>query len=245
MIAADAVDPARFSNLPGRLEARRETRLPEGSRIVCYAGHLYGWKGVRTLALASRHLPEGYLVCVVGGTEEDLVGFRRFLKVEKLDRVLAAGHVPPDRVPAYLAAADVLALPNSAGSETSARFTSPMKLFEYMAAGRPIVASRLPSLQEVLRDGENALLVEPDDPVALARGLAAVAEDGEMARRLAETARAEVQGRTWDSRAKAILSFMNTVGSSRALSHHRDTESTEGGSEEARERGSKSAEEAL
>ena len=227
MVAADAVDLARFSNLPSRSEARRETGLPQAARVICYAGHLYGWKGVRTLALASRHLPEGYLICIVGGTEEDLTGFRRFLQEERLDRVLATGHVTPDRVPAYLAAADVLALPNSARSETSARFTSPMKLFEYMAAGRPIVASRLPSLQEVLRDGENAVLVEPDDPIALAKGLVAVAEDEEMAGRLARTAQAEVQGRTWDARAGEILFFLDRLSQHDGTMHHRDTEGTE------------------
>ena len=71
--------------------------------------------------------------------------------------------------PARIADADVLVLPNTA-TEVSARYTSPLKLFEYLAAGRPIVASRLPALAEVLEDDVNALLVAPGDPAALADG---------------------------------------------------------------------------
>jgi glycosyltransferase involved in cell wall biosynthesis len=213
LVSPDAVDFERFSSLPEKAEARNALAIPPNAPVVCYTGHLYSWKGAHTLARASRHLPNEYLVYVVGGTEEDVNSFRRFLRDEGLDKVKSIGHVPPDRVPAYLAAADVLALPNSGRSETSARFTSPMKLFEYMAAGRPIVASRLPSLQEVLRDGENALLVPSDDPKALAAGIVTLARDAQLAHRLSETARQNVRSRTWDARAEAILD---------ALSNHRE-----------------------
>ena len=70
-----------------------------------------------------------------------------------------------------LADADVLVLPNPA-SAISNRFTSPLKLFDYMASGRPIVASNLPAIREILRDTENAVLVEPGNPDALAAGSA-------------------------------------------------------------------------
>ena len=208
LVAADAVDLERFAALPEKNEARRLLRMAAEARVVVYTGHLYEWKGAHTLALASRFLPPGFLVYVVGGTAEDLAAFRRFLQAEGLDRVRPVGHVPPDQIPAYLAAADVLVLPNSARSEISARFTSPMKLFEYMAAGRPIVASRLPSIQEVLRNGENAVLVEPDDPERLAEGITALADDEVLAARLAAAAHVEAQSNSWDARAGAILTFM-------------------------------------
>ncbi|MGE5619855.1 MAG: glycosyltransferase family 4 protein [Sphingomonadaceae bacterium] len=205
LVAPDAVDLDRFRSMPEKSEARRQLGIPEEARVACYTGHLYPWKGAHTLAMASRLMPEGYLVYLVGGTEEDCRGFRRFLADHGLGRVRLVGHVTPDRVIGYLAAADVLVLPNSATDVRSSRYTSPMKLFEYMAARRPIVASRLPSLQEVLRDGENALLVEPDDPQALAEGIATMSCDAALARQLAARAWLEAQGRSWAGRAKAIL----------------------------------------
>ncbi|MHB8991587.1 MAG: glycosyltransferase, partial [Chloroflexota bacterium] len=171
LVAPDAVDLDRFSSMPEKADARRRLDIPQEAKVVCYTGHLYPWKGAHTLAVASRLMPKDYLVYLVGGTEEDRSDFQRFVADEGLDRVRLVGHVSPDRVVSYLAAADVLVLPNSGADVKSSRYTSPMKLFEYMAARRPIVASRLPSLQEVLRDGENALLVEPDDPESLAKGI--------------------------------------------------------------------------
>jgi glycosyltransferase involved in cell wall biosynthesis len=87
-------------------------------------------------------------------------------------------------------------------------YTSPLKLFEYMAAGVPVVASDLPALREVLRDGENAVLVAPDDPGALAQGIRRVLEDKPLADRLAAQARRDAQAHTWTARAQAILEFI-------------------------------------
>jgi glycosyltransferase involved in cell wall biosynthesis len=175
---------------------------------VAYTGHLYAWKGAHTLARAAGLLPPDVRVCIVGGTPADVEAFRRFLAQNELQRVRLVGYVPPGEVPLWLAAADVLALPNSAGEAISARYTSPLKLFEYMAAGRGIVASDLPSLREVLEDGANARLVAPDSPADLARGLLELLDDPALAERLGARAQADVAGRTWDSRARAVLDFI-------------------------------------
>ncbi len=137
-----------------------------------YAGHLYPWKGVDTLlqalALAPRargahrRRPPGW-----SRTCERLQALAATLGLES--RVTFTGLVAARRRRRHLARADVLVLPNSA-TALSARYTSPLKLFEYLAAGRPIVASDLPALREVLRDGANAWLVPPDDAAALAGG---------------------------------------------------------------------------
>jgi glycosyltransferase involved in cell wall biosynthesis len=177
--------------------------------VVVYAGQLYPWKGAHTLAHAARQLLDGTLVCVVGGTPADLDEFRALVVREGLSRVHVAGYVPPGDVPLWLAAADVLALPNSGREVISARYTSPLKLYEYMAAERPIVASDLPSLREVLRHGHNAYLVAPDDPVALAAGLLAVLGNPHLAARLAEQARRDVEGHTWAARARGVVDFVH------------------------------------
>ncbi|HZJ69725.1 MAG TPA: glycosyltransferase, partial [Planctomycetota bacterium] len=98
--------------------------------------------------------------------------------------------------------------PNSARSEISVRHTSPLKLFEAMSTGRPIVASDLPSLREVLRDGENAVLVPPDDPGALAAGLSRVFSDDHLRRRLSGQAKREVEPYDWHARGRAVAHFL-------------------------------------
>jgi glycosyltransferase involved in cell wall biosynthesis len=102
-----------------------------------------------------------------------------------------------------LADMDVLVLPNTA-THISARYTSPLKLFEYMAAGRPIVASDLPALREVLTDGENALLVEPGNAAQLADAIGRLLHDPELAQRLAAAAWRDVQAYSWDRRAERL-----------------------------------------
>ena len=211
VVAPDAVDLSRFAGAPSRVEARERLGLAIERRYAVYTGHLYRWKGAHTLALTARHLAQDVEVLIVGGTPADLNAFRRFVEDERLQRVRVVGHVPPADVPAWLAAADALILPNSASEAISSRYTSPLKLFEYMAAERPIVASDLPSLREVLRHGENGWLVPPDSPVALADGITAVLADAALGQRLAQRARQDVEGRTWIARAQHIARFVERV----------------------------------
>jgi glycosyltransferase involved in cell wall biosynthesis len=90
-------------------------------------------------------------------------------------------------------------------------FTSPLKLFDYMAAGVPIVASDLPALREVLRHEENALLARPGDPDAFAAAVRRLLADPVLAARLGRQARADVDGYSWDARAHALLDFFGGV----------------------------------
>jgi glycosyltransferase involved in cell wall biosynthesis len=172
---------------------------------VTYAGHLYPWKGVDVLIEALTHLGDAR-VRIVGGHpgDEDLGRLRQLAVSLGVDaRVEFTGLVPPFEVRRWLEAADVLVLPNHA-TEVSARYTSPLKLFEYLGAGRPIVASRLAALSEVLRDGETAILVEPDNPGALATAVARVSSDRALAVRLARRAFDAATDFTWARRAERL-----------------------------------------
>jgi glycosyltransferase involved in cell wall biosynthesis len=103
-----------------------------------------------------------------------------------------------------MAAADVLLLPNTARHASSARYTSPLKLFAYMTSGKPIVASDLPSLRDILNE-QNAVLVAADDAQALAEGVVRALSIGS---RLAEQARHDVEPFTWDNRATRVISTL-------------------------------------
>ena len=123
------------------------------------------------------------------------------------ERVQLRGHVPYDRVPEVLSQATVTLLPLP--DEPVARlFTSPLKLFDYMAAGVPIVASDLPALREVLQHEENALLATPGDSDAFAAAVRRLIADPALARRLGQQAREDVKGYSWDARAEALLDFL-------------------------------------
>jgi glycosyltransferase involved in cell wall biosynthesis len=180
--------------------------------LVVYAGHLYPWKGVDTFVRAMALLA-GARALVVGGhpAEADLARLQRLSSALGLEgRVTFTGPVAPADVAGRLTVADVLVLPNS-GATISARYTSPLKLFEYLAAGRPIVASALPALEEVLRDGGNALLVPPDDPAALAAAIVRVASDERLACRIARAAFDEALFYTWDARAARLEALFADV----------------------------------
>ncbi len=207
LTAPDGVDLTRYANLPEPAAARARLGLPAARPLVCYTGQLYRWKGAHTLIAAMAELPEA-LLCLVGGAPGELAEARALVDDLGLANVTFAGHVAPDRVLLYQTAADVLVLPNTAQAAISREHTSPLKLFEYMAAGRPIVASDLPSLREVLRHGENGWLAPPDDATALAAGIRHVLHQPALAARLAAQARQDVQGYTWEQRAAAILAFV-------------------------------------
>ena len=124
----------RYADLPERGEARRALGLPESATVVAYAGGLLPWKGVDLLVDAARRLPE-LLFVVAGGMDADVARLRE--RGGDLPNVRIAGFQPPERVPLLLAAADLGVVPNRSQPAISARYTSPLKVFEAMAAGLP------------------------------------------------------------------------------------------------------------
>jgi len=180
---------------------------------VFYVGQLYPWKGAGLVVDVAGLVPDARFV-VVGGTpagpdgDPDVAALaRRIRDAGASERVELRGYVPYAEVPAQLREAAVALLPLP--DEPVARyFTSPLKLFDYMAAGVPIVASDLPAIREVLRHGENALLAAPGDAAAFAGAIRFLLGDPDYARRLGERARADVRAYSWDRRAAHLLELM-------------------------------------
>jgi len=192
--------------------AVRPQQKEERSDSITYIGQLYPWKGVDTLVHAMKLLAGRRLV-VVGGLpyESDMERVRKLAEAEGVaERISFEGFVPPSEVARHLAraAVGVIPLPDNLMARC---FTSPLKLFEYMAAGVPIVASDLPSIREILRDRENALLVPPGDAEALANAIGELLTDAGLASKLAARARQDVEDYTWDRRARAIMTVLDEV----------------------------------
>lgn len=184
---------------------------------VVYAGHLYKWKGVDVLLDALAQVPEVRGV-IVGGHEAEPDRRRLEDRAAALGlsaRVTFVGAVARGDVPGWLARADILALPNPA-SALSTHSTSPLKLFEYMAAGRAIVASDLPSIREILTDDISALLAAAGDATALAAGIRRLAGDAALRARLAAAAKAAAAEYSWDQRAARLEALFTDVVSSSA-----------------------------
>ncbi len=213
-VVPDGIRAANYEELPARMAARRELGWPEDAYIVTYVGQLQTMgmaKGVEILveALASMH---GATLAIVGGPAAAVAEYRRDWRERGGDeaRFLAPGQVPAARVPLYLAASDVGVLPFPRARHY-AQFASPLKLFEYMAAGCAIVASDLPSLREILREGETALFVPPGDIVAWQAALQHLRKDVALRKRLGEAARAEaLREYSWAARVAKILHFLRS-----------------------------------
>jgi len=204
LVAPDGVDLDFFQIPESQQECRRKLNLPLDKKIVLYAGHLYRWKGIHILAQASRYLDKDTLVIFVGGTEKDIKKFK--IQNSKF-KILIVGYRPYQEVPCWLKSADVLVLPNSAKEKISKYYTSPLKMFEYMAAQKPIVASDLPSIREIL-NGNNAILVRPDNAEELAKGIRNALKNINFSVKISRQTFKDVQEYTWAKRVNNIIKFI-------------------------------------
>lgn len=177
---------------------------------VVYVGQLYRWKGVDALIEAMAHLPGRRLTIVGGNAAADLARAGAHAREAGVaERIDFIGQVPPHQVAAWLRRARVGVVPlPRAGFLEASTFTSPLKVFEFMHAGVPLVASDLPSIRELVRPNEHALLVAPDDPAALAAGIERLLQDRALAARLAAAAAVHVRDYSWERRAQRLLEFI-------------------------------------
>jgi glycosyltransferase involved in cell wall biosynthesis len=211
LLAPDGVDMDRYQDLPDVCRARRELTIfdqPGPDFIAGYTGHLYQGRGVRLiLDIASRLTEMGFLL--VGGEPQDVRRLSQAVRSRNLSNVYLTGFVPNAEVPLYQAACDVLLMPYqqrvaaSSGGDI-ARYLSPMKLFEYLAAGRAILSSDLPVLREALSP-EFAILLPPGEPEAWVKALKTMRADPALGNSLGRRARDEARRYTWESRAARIL----------------------------------------
>ena len=208
--------PYRFEPIGSRAEARKRLGLPIDSKIVAYAGNIHVSKGMEQLLALATMVPEVTFL-VVGGSAEDVA--RLEVECARLGarNVTFAGHRRPSDVPLCLAAADVLFAPflqsnvhkGFLAEKVAARVLpgTPLKLYGYLAAGRPIVAADQPTNRELLRPGSNALLFPPECLDVAAAAVRRLLSDTLLAERLADSGRELARTLTWQVRAKTMLEF--------------------------------------
>lgn len=209
VIAHNGVELERFSDLPSKKQIRKILNLPQNKKIVCYSGNIYEGRGIEELIEISGKLKD-VIFLIVGGLENDVQRYKRIIESKGIQNFQLIGFVPHKDVPLYLRASDVLVMPYTRkmtikGGTIAQEFTSPIKLFEYMAAARPIVATSISSVKEVLEDGINSVLVEPDSEKALYDGINKVLHDSVLANKIAKRAGADIREFTWEHRVEKIL----------------------------------------
>ena len=208
-VAHDGVDLGEFDLAMDQDACRRELKLPLDKTLIGYVGQLRTLgmeKGITELIEAAKELPPPSCLVIVGGTPADIEFYKEYaLRKGMGDRVLFTGFQKHRLIPRYLKAMNLLVMPFP-NIEHYARFMSPLKLFEYMASKKPIVATDLPTVREVL-NRENSVLVRPDSALDLAAGIRQLIADPALAKRLAEQAYEDVRGYSWIRRAQTVLEF--------------------------------------
>lgn len=203
LVAPNGFDLNAFKKQNTQQELKQRLGLSLVRKQVVYAGHLYPYKGVHTLADVARNM-SGIDFIFVGGTTEDLKHFRTENGLQK--NIYILGHQPHDKVFSYLCAADLLILPNSGKEKFSSLYTSPIKLFEYMGSGTPIVASDLPSVREIVSEKE-VIFFTPDDSESLKRSIQFAFTNPEILEQNSARAKELAKSFSWESRAKKIISY--------------------------------------
>ena len=206
VVTPNGVDLERFASLPSTSElARQKLDLPSAQTVMC-TGHLYAGRGADLFLALAKEIPQAHFIWV-GGKPEDVETWKARAQS---DNVTFTGFISNQDLPLYQSAADILLMPysrsimGSSGTADSASVASPMKMFEYMAAGRAIVTSDLPVIREVL-DEESAVFCEPDDLESWRLEIEGLLADEPRRVELGQQARKAVKGYTWLARAEKIV----------------------------------------
>jgi glycosyltransferase involved in cell wall biosynthesis len=215
-VLPNAVDPQRFApHRPAAQQRDKTVRAQyqlESKHVIGFVGSLKPWHGTETLLEAFRRLhataANTHLLIVGDGpAREELEKYTHTHGLE--GAVTFTGNVSYDDVPQYLAAMDIAVAPYVANENF---YFSPIKIFEYMAMGKPVVAGKIGQVEEVIADGETGLLFAPGNIDQLAAALARLVDDSPLCRCLGEKAGTWVlQERTWEHNAWQVIAIANEL----------------------------------
>ncbi len=186
-----------------------------------YVGHLYAGRGIDIVIDMARNAPS-VMFHIIGGTQIDVEYWRA--QCNTLKNIYFYGHVPPYEAQKYISSMDVLLAPyqkkvsvHGNGGDTSA-WMSPLKIFEYMASGKPMICSDMPVLREVLTPDQTAMLCAPDDVDVWCDALRTLIENPDRAQKIASEAKKEfLEKYTWRARASRIVDYYNTRRDAKCL----------------------------
>lgn len=215
LVAPDGVDLEEFNIEQSQEQCRCQLNLPLDTKIIGYVGQLKTMeteKGIGCLIKALKILKKNnpsIALCLVGGQQSDILKYQELTKRLGLTKqdVIFTGQVQHHLIPFYLKSFDVLVMPFP-WTKHYAYYMSPLKMFEYMASQRPIIASDLPSIREIL-DKRNAILIKPGNLQSLAEGITNALRNPDFSAKISQQAFEDVRNYTWTKRAQKIIDFIN------------------------------------
>jgi glycosyltransferase involved in cell wall biosynthesis len=209
-IAPNGTDPDRYRGLPLPSVARTQLGLPDGF-TVGYTGHFYPGRGMDLLTAIAKALPEVQFLWV-GGMDKHIAPWKETLAAEGIKNVTITGFIPNHHLPLYQAAADVLVMPYAQKIEGSsggniAPVINPMKMFDYLSVGRPIIASNIPVFHEVLTP-DLAVFCDPDDAAEWADVIRKLSQDPSLCQTMRKAALEKAQHYSWKNRAEKSITML-------------------------------------
>ena len=209
LLAFSAVDLSTFGLTTPKKEARETLAVAPDAQLVMYVGNFTTMgadKGIHHILQALVSVPNVHFAGV-GGSEQDIAHYRQ--EADELGigaRVQLHGYAPQRTLALWQRAADILLMPFPDSHHYRTNM-SPLKMFEYMASGRPIIATDLPTIRVALNN-HNAVIVPPDDPKSLAREIQRLLDSEADRERLSSRALEDVRQYSWNERAKRVLAFI-------------------------------------
>ena len=204
VVIPNGINEAHFATAPSPEQARQRLGW-DGALVLGFTGFIRDWHGmdkvVRWMATPGAPPHARLLVVGDGPARADLEALATQLGLG--DRIRFTGVIDRDQVPAHVAAFDIALQP------AVVDYASPLKLFEYLALGKAIVAPRQPNLEEVLRDGENAVMFDAAQADGLEQALQRLCADAGLRQHIARGALASIagQGLTWQSNAQRVVAL--------------------------------------
>lgn len=202
----DGFNPAHYREPLSKQEARKNLGARSEACLITYTGSLYKDRGIELILQAAQAIPHA-LFYIIGGPMEQVYYYSRLSKRYGIGNIVFTGRVDQKKVSQYLFASDILLLIFTDRVPTI-DYCSPLKMFEYMASGRTILGHGFPTIQEVLKHGQDAVLVDPydnDDFISTLKNLVGTHTD-----HLGDNARREAFAKySWEKRAEAVAHFLS------------------------------------